>query len=397
MPQVQTTQAEEEAKAKARVELFRTQAVGIVDRAANGEMFLALKSMENETPSTAAAPAEAQKAPEPPPAPAMKMSSPVKAAMTEALGAVLDTCAKMAEAIEKAEVDEAAPAPAELLKMAADAADKLDSMCEPYEAAEMAAPPPPAPEGEPAQKAAPPPPPPEPRRRMAMKRIMAMDGVAKALAENASKVGELVAWAKGAAGMAPPAMADKGIPAQKADIDPYTAMAATADAIRERMYCIRDLLEKDPAAVAAELRAMIPMVDSLNVLAAQARAGALAPPAAPAPAAASPAPAPPAMTEEAQMAVQKAISDGITAMKADLLSAMKADLSGLVLAAKGAAAQAQAALTKVEKSVPAPNGRPVGETPPPPAEVPLQADPWRQAAQEIQETSQARRRPATGK
>ncbi len=393
MPQVQTTPAEEEAKAKARVEMFRTQAVGIVDRAANGEMFLALKSMENETPSTAAPPAEAQKAPEPPPAPAMKMSSTVKAAMTEALGAVLDTCAKMAEAIEKAEVDDAAPAPTELLKMAAEAADKLDSMCEPYEAAEMAAPPPPAPEGEPAQKAAPPPPPPEPRRRMAMKRIMAMDGVAKALAENASKVGELVAWAKGAAGMAPPAMPDKGIPAQKADLDPYTAMSATADAVRDRMYCIREMLEKDPAAVAAELRALIPMVDNLAMLVTQARSGAMAEtPAAPAPAAPA-APSP----EEAQMAVQKAVADGLAAAKDDLVASVKAEFAGLVLAAKGAAAQAQAALAKVEKSVPAPNARPAGETPAPHAEVPIQADPWRQATQEIQETSQARRRPATGK
>jgi hypothetical protein len=107
--------------------------------------------------------------------------------------------------------------------------------------------------------------------------------------------------------------------------------------------------------------------------------------------------APQAMTEEAQMAVQKAVREGVTSAKGELLDALKGELSSLVLAAKGAAASAQAALVKVEKSVPAPNGRPAGEIPTTPIGAPPPADPWREAQKDIQETSQARRKPAAGK
>lgn len=377
MPPEQTSQAEEEAKAKARVEVFRTQAVGIVDRAANGETFLALKSAppmdDGQTP--AAPPADAQKTPDAPTAPpapaaAVKMPAAAKAKWTEVLGAVIDTCAKIAEALQSAEVDDAAPVPMELVQMAADAEDQLGLMVEPYEEAMMAAAPPPPsppPEGESAQKAAPPPPPPaKPRPRIAMKRIMALDSVAKSLVEGATKVGELVGWAKGAAGL--PAPATKGMtPAAKADLDPYTAMNATLAAIRERMWAACDLIQKDPAKAIAELREVGGMLDKAAILA---TGGGGAPGAAPA------APAP-VVTEEAQMAaVQKAVADGVTAAKNDLLAAMKTELGGLVVAAKGAAAQAQAALINVQKSVPAPNGQPVGEHPTPPMGAPPPADPW---------------------
>lgn len=386
-----TTQAEEEARAKARVELFRTQAVGIVDKAANGEMFLALKSAGMDGQTDAGAPADATKAPDAPPAAppaaALKMPAAAKQAMTEALGAVLDGCAKMAEALEKAEVDDSAPVPMELVQMAIAAEEALGALVEPYEEAMMAAPPPPA-EGELAQKAAPPAPPP-PRPRMAMKRIMAMEGVSKSITEGAQKIGELVAWAKGASGMPAPALAAKGLtPAAKADLDPYTAMVATSDAVRERMYRIKGLLESDPAAVANELRQLIPMVDSLAMLVTQARSGAMGP---------SPAPAAPAAPapEEVQVAAQKAFADAASKavgdMKAELLTALKADLGPILLGAKTAAAQAQAALIKVEKSVPAPQGQPVGEIPKPSTDAPLPADPWREAVNEI---NQARPRAA---
>lgn len=399
MPQVQTTQAEEEAKAKARVVVFRTQAVGIVDKAANGEVFLALKSAGMDGQTEAGAPADATKAPGPPPeaspAAALKMPATAKAAMTEALGTALDACAKMAEQLEKAEVDDAAPVPMELVKLAMAAEDALGALVEPYEEALMAAPPPPAPgappvEGEAAQKAAPPPPPAEgakSRKRMALKRIEAMDGVSKALTENAAKVGELVAWAKGAAGMAPPAAAKGLSPATKADIDPYTAMNATACAVRERMYVIRDLLDKDPAAVAAELRGLIPMVDSLAMLVTQARSGAMDQPApAPAP---PPAPAP----EEAQMAAQKAFTEAASKVVADMKSELLASLGPLVLSAKGAAASAHAALVRVEKSVPAPQGHSAGEIPTTPSGAPIPADPWSTVQNDIQQA----RNPAAGK
>lgn len=370
-----------------RVVLFRTQAVGIVDRAANGETFLALKSagMDGQQQDTKAAPpAEAQKVPEQ--MPALKMSTAMKASMTEALGAVLDTCAKMAEEIEKAEIDEAAPAPMPLLHMAMEAADKLDSMVDPYEDALMA--PPPA-EGEPAQKAydAAKGEGMKPRPKMAMKRILAMEGVSKAMTDGAQKLGEMIAWAKGASGMPAPTMAGKGMdPATKADLDPYTALRATLQAVRDRMWAACEMLTKEPAKAIAELREVAGMLDRAAVLA----TGGTPTPADPAP---SP-PAPPAMTTEAvEVAVQKAFG----AAKGDLLASLKGELGGLVLAAKGAAASAQAALSKVEKSVPAPNGQPAGENPTPPADAPPPADPWRDAQKEIQETSQARRRPAAGK
>ena len=403
MTQKAVPQTEEDA---IRVELFRTQAVGIVGPIpgeslgpANGETFLALKSagMEGQQDPSAAPAVEAQKAPAAPPAPAaaaqaLKMPAAAKAAMTEALGAVIDGCAKMAEALQAAEVDDAAPVPMELVQMAADVEDQLGAMVEPYEEALMAATPPPAPtEGEPAQKAADAgagaaaaaPPPAKPRPRIAMKRIMALDNVAKSLIEGAAKVGELVGWAKGSAGMPAPAM--KGLtPAAKAELDPYTAVVATADAVKERMYCIRDLLEKDPAAVAAELRALIPMVDNLAMLVTQARSGATAPAAA---ATAAPAPgAAPAVDAEA---VTKAVAAGVESAKGDLLAAMRAELSGFVVAAKGAAAQAQAALSKVEKSVPAPNGQPAGENPTPPMGAPPPADPWASVNKDIQQARSA--------
>lgn len=375
-----------------RVELFRTQAVGIVGPIpgetlgpANGETFLALKSagMEGQTP--AAPPAE-PKAPEQagPPAAAMKLPAAVKAAWMEKLGAVLDVCAKLAEGLQAAEVDDAAPVPMELVQMAATAEEGLGSMIEPYEEAMMAAPPAPPAQGEPAQKAAPAEgaPAQKPRPRLAMKRIMALDGVAKTLVENATKVGELVGWAKGAAGAPAPAMAEKLAPATKADLDPYTAMSATADAVRERMRCLREMLANEPASVANELRQIIPMVDNLAMLVTQARSGAMAP-AAPG---AAPAAAPPIMTEEV---VQKAVHDGVTSAKGDLLEALKSEIKGLVLAAKGAAASAQAALQKVEKSVPAPNGQPAGELPTSPAGAPPPADPWGTVNQDIQQARNA--------
>lgn len=392
-----TTDPKKDERDAIRVELFRTQAVGIVGPIpgeslgpANGEIFLAMKSagMEGQQDPSAAPPVEAQKAPAAPPAPAaaataLKMPAAAKAAMSEALGAVIDGCAKMAEALQAAEVDDAAPVPMELVQMALSVEEALGALVEPYEEALMAAPPPPA-EGEPAQKAAAPAPPPRPR--MAMKRIMAMDGVSKMLTESASKLSDLVSWAKGASGMPAPALAAKGLtPAAKADLDPYTAMVATSDAVRERMYKTAGLLlESDPAAVANELRQLILMVDSLAQLVTQARSGAMAP-AAPAPTPAAPA------HEEVQMAAQKAFAEAaskaVTDMKADLL----ASLGPLVLGAKNAAAQAQAALLKVEKSVPAPQGQPAGEVPKTPADAPLPADPWRQT---IEELNQARPRAA---
>jgi hypothetical protein len=393
-----TTKANPPAEEDAvRVELFRTQAVGIVDRAANGETFLALKSagMDGQQDPQAAPPAEAQKAPEAPPAPppaaAMKMPAAVKAAWMEKLGAVLDICAKLAEALQATEVDDAGPVPMELVQMAAAAEEGLGAMVEPYEEAMMAAAPPPPAAGEQAQKAAPAegaaPPPKPPRPRLAMKRIMAMDGVSKAMLDGAQKLGELVGWAKGASGAPAPTAKDLTSAQKAVDLDPYTAMTATLNAIRERMWAACDLITKDPAKAITELREVGGMLDKAAILATGGGgAGGASAPA-----------APQAMTEEAQMAVQKAVREGVTSAKGELLDALKGELSSLVLAAKGAAASAQAALVKVEKSVPAPNGRPAGEIPTTPIGAPPPADPWREAQKDIQETSQARRKPAAGK
>lgn len=416
MPPIQTPSQDEQSDADVRLALIRTQAVGIVDRAANGELFLALKSMNVQTPPTAPPPAEAQKAPgdpAPEPAPAapsgpIKLPGATKTALVAVLGSLLEHLTEAATLVQGAEVDDAAePMPAPLLAHLLASDDALDEALGPYEIDDemMAAPsgasmlPPGA---DASQKAAPPPAPDaassadaspkKPKPRMALKRLAQMAAVHKALAESCQKLGEHIAWAQGPA-MAPPP-AGSMAPVKKG-LDPYTEMTATASAVRDRMYCIRDLLESDPAKVAAELRGLIPMVDNLAALVTQARTGTMAEQATGATATLAPTKTaePPALSEEA---VQKAVVAALSDVKADLIASVHGELSGLVLAAKTAAAKAQATLAKVEKSVPAPNAQPAGEIPAIPTGAPPPADPWREAQKEIQETSQARR-PAAGK
>lgn len=402
---------EDEKDAAVRLSLIHTQAVGIVDRAANGELFLALKNMDGQTNSPAAPTADTTKAPDAtaPVAGPIKLPGAAKASLVSALALLLGHITDAAELVQNAEVDETAPAmPADLLAHMIAADDALDDALGPYDYddEQMAAPPGasmPPPGADPSQKAAPPPaqgaapPPPadpgalpkKPKPRLALKRLAEMASVHKALDAACQKLGEHIAWAQGPGmGVAP---AGTMAPAKKG-LDPYTELHATADAVKERMYCIRDLLESDPAKVAAELRGLIPMVDNLAALVTQARTGAMAEQA---PAGAPPAPttmaAPPAAPTMDVETVQKALTASLTSLKGEVLTSLRGELSELTLAAKTAAARAQTALTKVEKSVSAPNAQPAGETPAPTMGAPSPADPWREAQKEIQETSQARR------
>lgn len=382
---MQQSQTDEEAKAKARVDLFRTQAVGIVDRAANGEMFLVQKSAPMPEETLPPAVADAAKAPEAPAAAAaLKMPAAIKQAMTDGLGIALERCAMLAEKVAVAEVDDAAPVPPELLQLAMEAEDALGALVEPYEEAMLAAPPVTVP-GQPdaAQKAAcaPAPSAAATKRRMAMKRLMSLKDTSKALTDAASKLGETIAWAEGASGMPMPTA--KLATATKAEVDAYTALAMTCQAAKDRLYEVRDLLcdVPDPAKIAVAVAVLEQIVAMLKSVGASLQPGGpiLVPAAQPA-------------QMMAPAAVAAEVEKTMKAMTADLVASMKAEFGPLLLGAQGAAARAQAALTKVEKSVGLPQGAPAGETPavtsaPPPADV------WRTVHTDIAQA----RTPAAGK
>lgn len=223
-------------RAKARLSGMLTEAVGIVDKAANGEEFLVVKraemgdaagaetgvqktaKAEGDAGAAAAATdvatagsgaAQAQKAP-------MKLPAAAKEAMLTGLSGALEKLSAVADMVNGAEVDDAAPVPPELGQALGEVAAILTGL---------------------------------------------------------GGGGEM-----NAAGDAAAAAGSTGV--EKAELDAYTAMHATIDAARCRLWQASDSISKDPAKAAEEIRAVADMLASAVAMvptaAAKAVAGAVA-------------------------------------------------------------------------------------------------------------------------
>lgn len=133
-----------ERPAKNRLTDMLTIAVGIVDRAANERTFLVVKrddmdksktnKADGDAPPPTTPPAEegaaATAPPAEPAAKSIKLPAAAKQALVDGFMAIFQQLAPVAELINGAEVDDAAPIPAEIVQAIEDAADALDELAE---------------------------------------------------------------------------------------------------------------------------------------------------------------------------------------------------------------------------------------------------------------------------
>jgi hypothetical protein len=102
-----------------------TTAVGIVDRAANEEVFLVVKSRDGASMATAAKGDDAQQG-------TLRLPADAKQSLTDGLTDVLEKLSALAQQVYDCEVDETAECPPELASAVDDLADDLDDLADEF-------------------------------------------------------------------------------------------------------------------------------------------------------------------------------------------------------------------------------------------------------------------------
>lgn len=190
-------------KAKSRLFDLRTQAVGIVGRAANQRTFLVLKNEDGvpedtltpkvkaEPPAVAAEPSGAVAVTDPGASAPLAMPSATKTALATLLATMLDTMSGIASAVESSTVDDAAPMPADILMQLDVLSEGLDEGIEAMVPSDELAPEFVPGEETPVEKADKATPPvSRARRLLAQKRLKSMTELHKSINEGHSMIGK---------------------------------------------------------------------------------------------------------------------------------------------------------------------------------------------------------------